>query len=143
MKTLRGTSIIEIVIAAALISMAIIAALSLTNHSQKQNIYARGLAEATKYTTQAADWIRTERNTLGWATIASKNEGDYCLNNFPLDFTEIIPGSCDASDFISGTNFQRQITLTKTASTVNIKIEVSWLEKIKRQATIEMELTKW
>ena len=42
-KLPKGTSIIEIVIAAALISVAVIAALSLSNNSQKQNTYARFL----------------------------------------------------------------------------------------------------
>lgn len=152
MKKLKGTSILEIVIAAALISMAIIAALSLTNRSQKQNTYARNLGEATKYATQAADWIRTERNTLGWATLASKPENIYCLNELPLDFIEIISGSCDTTSFIPDTLpaniFQRTIDIIKipdgvNPDTLNITITVSWFENIPRQATIEMELTKW
>jgi Tfp pilus assembly protein PilV len=144
-KPHRGTSIIEIVVAAALISMAVIAALSLANHSQKQNSYARGLAEATKYTTQAADWIRTQRNTLGWATIASvpANDTTYCLNALPAEFTEIVAGSCDTSDYIPDTTFQRTITLNQNAGTIIVTIVVAWQENIPRQATIEMELTEW
>lgn len=145
----RGTSIIEIVIAAALISMAVIAALSLTNQSQKQNTSARGLAEATKYTTQAADWIRTERDNLGWATIAAKANGTYCLNSLPASFTSFpAAGNCGASDFITSTGYKRQVILNSSASDitngiVKIKISVTWEEQITRQATIEMELTSW
>lgn len=140
MKNRPGTSIIEIIIATALISMAIIAALSLTNHSQKQNTYARGIAEASRYASQAADWIKTEKETLGWETINTQSAGDYCLNTIPVDFTALSMGDCEATSFIGATNFQRQITLTKSAQTINIVITVSWLEQIERQTKLEMEL---
>lgn len=144
MKVLKGTSIIEIVIATALISVSILAALSLTNQSQKQNTYARGLAEASKYTSQAADWIRTQRDLLGWATIRAANEGEYCLIDFPADFTQIESGSCDSNQFIPNTIYKRHITLTKpNDTTIKIIIQVSWLENIERQATIEIELAQW
>lgn len=149
MIKLRGTSIIEIVIAAALISVAVIAALSLTNHSQKQNTYARDLAEATKYNNQASDWLRTQRDVLGWATIAAKPNNTFCLNSLPLDFNSLpAQGACGAAAYITGTIFQRQITLTssaadKTNGIVKITIDVSWLEKTLRTVTTNMELTSW
>ena len=144
MKILRGTSIIEIVIATALISMAIIAALSLVNNSQKQNNYARDLAEATRYASQASDWIRAERNRLGWSQINTISAGPYCLNSTPADFLSLVAGACASSTYISGTMFQRQIAITKSDPTaINIVIEVSWQEQIERQAQIEMELTQW
>ena len=55
MKILKGSSIIEVVIATALISIAILSALSLTNNSQKTNDSARNVEEANKYATQATD----------------------------------------------------------------------------------------
>lgn len=140
MKSKRGTSIIEIIIATALIGMAIIAALSLTNHSQKQNTYARELAQATGYATQVADWIKTEKETLGWETINTQASGNYCLNTIPADFSALSPGDCDYGSFISETNFQREITLSKPAGRINIVITVSWLEQIERQIKLEMEL---
>ena len=143
MKITRGTSIIEIVIAAALISMAIIAALSLANHSQKQNTYARDLAEATKYTTQAADWIRAQRSSLGWATLAAKGDGIYCLNTVPADFSLIQDGDCDAGDYIPNTLFDRTITLNNTGTALQVTITVNWQDSTTRQATIQMELTQW
>ena len=140
MKNRPGTSIIEIIIATALISMAIIAALSLTNHSQKQNTYAKGLAEATGYASQAADWIKTEKDTLGWETINTQAAGDYCLNTFPADFSALTSGDCNLASFIGETKFQRKMTLIKSSGTINVVITVSWLEQIERQAKLEMEL---
>lgn len=149
MKYLRGTSIIEIVIATALISVAIIAALSLTNSSQKQNIYARNLAEATKYTTQLVDWVRTQRDTVGWSTIAAQNNGSYCLTSLPVDWNALpSPGSCGPGSYIQGTTYQREITLESTdadkaSGLVKIIVSTTWLEQVPRQATVEMELTQW
>lgn len=154
----KGTSIIEIVIAAALISVAIVASLSLANYSQKQNNYARGLAEATKYTTQAADWIRTQKISLGWSTIASKASADatadiatYCLNDLPTsasgtDFTDIVNGDCAESSYIIGTLFKRKMTINTSSQgsgVLKITIIVSWNENVARQATIETELSQW
>ncbi|MBP9669992.1 hypothetical protein KBD75_01175 [Candidatus Woesebacteria bacterium] len=139
----RGTSIIEIVIAAALISISIIAALSLTNQSQKQNTYAKGLAEATKYANQAADWIRNERNNLGWATLNTIDNGSYCLSDFPSDFTQIEAGECGATDYIPNTKFRRNVEINKTVDTINLVITIIWTEQVERQAKIEMELTSW
>ncbi len=154
MTTKRGTSIIEIVIAAALISVSVIAALSLTNRSQKQNTYSRDLSEATKYATQAADWLRTERDILGWATMADKVTTDgtdsvYCLNNFPAtdsDFTQITPGACTQGDYIPSTQFTRYaIVDTSSIATRVIKfsLTVSWMENELRQSVIELELAQW
>lgn len=139
----KGTSIIEIVIAAALISVAIIAALSLTSQSQKQNNYARKLAEATKYATQLQDWIINERNDLGWTTLSSVDAGIYCLNDLPADFTQMESGSCDQASFIPNTVFRREIDLTKTIDTINIVINLKWTQNIERNTSIEMELTSW
>lgn len=156
MKILQGTSIIEIVIATALISVAIISALSLANYSQKQNNYAKGLGEATKYASQGADWIRTQRDTLGWATLASKALADdvggqavYCLDlltttESATDFTDIVSGNCQPTDYIIGTTFQRKMTITAGGPGIlKVTIMVTWMENIERQATIETELTQW
>ncbi len=143
-RSKKGTSIIEIVIAASLISMAVIAALSLTNRSQKQSTYARNLAEATKYASEASDWIRNERTNLGWATMSTMSDGVYCLNTLPADFTLISSGSCLSGNYITGsTIYQRTLNMTKSATSIKFNIEVSWQENVPRQATIEMELSEW
>lgn len=166
MIKLNGSSILEIIIATALISIAIIAALSLMNNSQKQNTYARDLAEATKYATQAAEWLRTERDRIGWASIASKvnldaiNAGSansvYCLNIIPnvetpdyANFSDLVAETCADNDYIPSvpTNvFQRELNINTTnPDKLNITITVTWpwVEGTKHQAKIEMELAQW
>lgn len=156
MTTKPGTSIIEIVIATALISTAIIAALSLANRTQKQNTYARNLVEATKYGSEALDWVRTQRNELGWATLSAKVQTDgsgqvtYCLNAIPGsgvgDFLDLAPGSCAPSDYISDTRFTRELKIdtSQVASEVlTVGAEITWAEQTPRHSYVETELTPW
>ena len=143
MKIYPGTSIIEILIATAMISLAVVGALSLSSRSQAQNAYAKNLAQATQYANQAADWIRGERNSLGYATLAAQNDDGYCLNNLPVDFTLIQSGNCGAGTYIASTPFTRNLTLTKDGNTLYFLIVVSWEDKTTRQASIELELKPW
>ncbi len=156
MIKLSGQSIVETVIAAALISVAVIAALSLATRSERQSSYAKYSAQASKYTSQAGDWVRSERNRLGWATLVTKVETDsvdslalYCLNDLPLppnDFNDLVVGQCEEDTYIPETFFTRTITLDTTqagSGILKISIVVSWQEKITRQTTLELELTQW
>lgn len=142
-KIKKGTSIIEVVIAATLISISIIAALSLANQSQKQNDYAKQLAEATKYASQVADWIRNERDRVGYATLYTLDDGIYCLNDIPAEYISMEEGSCNQNSYIPNTLFRREVSLSKTLDSLNIVITIYWLESVERQAKIELELTSW
>lgn len=148
MIKLQGQSIVETVIASALISMAILAALSLSLNSQKASTYAKNSAEATKYTSQASDWLRTERNSLGWSTLAAA-PGTYCLNTIPSapnDFTNLSLGNCAADTYIPQTIFTRQITVdssTAASGTIKITITLSWQETTLHSTSLEMELSQW
>lgn len=152
----RGTSIVEIVIATALISISVIAALSLANHTQKQSTYSRNLAEAGKYASQATDWIRNERNTIGWASISAKAISDdssgqttYCLNTLTTgetSFADIESGDCLEGSYIASTFFTRKMiidTSNSASGVLTVKVIISWEEKITRSITIETELDSW
>ncbi len=156
MKYLRGQSIVETVIAAALISVAVIAALSLANHSQKQNIYAKNLSAAELFASQTLDWIRGQREQLGWATLAAKAELDsqgeaaiYCLSELPgtdSDFTELEPSVCATDSFIPNTRYIREITVDTTRvgeGILTVISTVTWQEQEVRTATLELELASW
>ncbi|MFH1244697.1 MAG: hypothetical protein V1487_03990 [bacterium] len=147
MIKLNGQSIVETVVAAGLISVAVIAALSLATRSELQSTYAKNSTEATKYASQAGDWIRSQRNRLGWATITASSAGIYCLNILPTDFYSLpSPGECNPEDYIPDTRFQRHLILDNSlvaSGTVKISIKVSWQEKTIRQSTLELELTQW
>jgi type II secretory pathway pseudopilin PulG len=145
MHTKLGSSIIEVVIATAMISMAIIAALSLTSKSQSQSNYARRSSEASKYATQVSDWLRGERDNLGFAELASVPNGLYCLVSLPPDINSLpLAGDCGSNDLIDNL-YQRSLILdsTSTVDTILATIEVVWQDSTTRSTKINLELTKW
>ena len=148
MIKLTGQSIVETVIAAALISVAILAALSLSVYSQKQSTYAKNLAEASKYASQGADWLRSQRSLLGWTTMTTSS-GLYCLNTLPTspnDFTSLTPGACANNSYIAGTTFTRQINVDNSNvvnGTLKITVSVTWQDSTVHSTSLETELTQW
>ncbi len=155
-KTLAGQSILEVVIATTLISMGVIAALSLTNQSQKSSNYAKTLDAATAYNNQAADYLRNQKNQLGYATLAemftqdsSGGSATYCLDSLPADSTSFLaltPGSCSDTDLVQGSTFKRDLVVDVTNSSsgiIPITITTSWSDSSVRSAVLKMELSKW
>lgn len=140
----RGASILEIIIAAAMISMAVIAALSLTSKSQSQNNYARRSTEATRYANQVADWLRGERDNLGFTELSeSITAGTYCLVSLPTDITSLPgAGDCGSTQLIDNV-FKRSLVLSKTADTITAQVEINWEDATTRTTIIDLELKKW
>lgn len=156
-KIRSGQSILEVVIATTLISMGVIAALSLTNQSQKTSTFAKQLNEATAYNNQLADYLRTAKSTHGFTTLSTIFTEDsqggivtYCfpaLTDTLANFLTINPGSCSPTDYIQGTAFVRQMVVDTsniaTTGIIPITITTSWEDKSTRNAVLNMELTKW
>lgn len=157
-KFKSGQTILEVVIATTLISIAIIAALGLTNQSQKSANYAKLLDQATAFNNQAADYFRNQKYLLGWAAFTEKITSDigtgntttYCFNTVPdstsLTFDTLAPGSCDETDLISGTIFKREASLSTSDlsnGVITIVITTTWPDSTERIATLTMELTQW
>lgn len=158
MKKLRsGQSILEVVIATTMISIAIIAALSLANQSQKSTNYSKLLDQATAYNNQAADYLRNQKTLLGWGAFVEKitndaigNETSYCLSSIPDSttdtFTTLSPGICGDTNYISNTIFRRQLTINATqisTGTIPLTITTNWPDSQERSATLTLELTQW
>jgi type II secretory pathway pseudopilin PulG len=156
MKHLSGQSILEVVIATTLISMGVIAALSLTNQSQKTSNYAKTLDSANLYNNQAADYFRNQKTTLGYATLAEKflaessgGVATYCLPTLPSDTDNLLnlnPGACDELELIPSTQFHRSLSVDTTSLNTGIiplTITTSWQDGGDRQATLNLELSQW
>lgn len=154
----QGTSIIEVVVAAALIAMGVIAALSLMNYSQKQASYAKAYNEATKYNTQAVDWFRAVRAVMGYDALLAvlQNSGTpvrYCLMALPdsttSGFTSLSAGTCGPTSYITSSatgRFIRELTVsyaTPDTGTLVFTITTSWTDKTTHTLTATGEVTKW
>lgn len=148
--TLKGSSILEVLIATALIAISIIAALSLNNNSQKTSSYARDLSTATSYNDQVIDWLRSLRSDMGWAEFSDTITSDggsptYCLDSLPSDstgFTNLTNGTCSAASYITGTNFIREAALVLSLNSLNVTVTTSW-EGGASSTSTEATVTNW
>lgn len=155
-KLKSGQSIVEVVIATTLISIGIVAALSLANYSARQNTYAKLVNEATSYNNQAADWLRAERVRLGWGEFTAKLTSDsagsavaYCLVSLSLasvDFTSLAPGNCNPTDYIVGTIFVRELIVDLDSlgdGQLTATVTTSWQDKTIHRIPLVTELSQW
>lgn len=148
--TLSGSSILEVLIATALIAISIIAALSLNNNSQKTSSYARDLTTATAYNNQVIDWLRNLRSDMGWAEFSTAISADggsptYCLPTLPTDapgFIALSSGVCTLTDYITGTNFIRQANLVLNSDSLGVGVTTSW-ESNAHSTYTDATITNW
>lgn len=157
MKRLRhGQTILEVIIATTLISMAVIAALSLINQSQKSSTYSKLLDEATALNNQAADYLRNQKSYHGYATLADKitldastTHATYCLSSLPAtpeEFLTLSPGTCGPTDYVANTIFRRDLTVATAdldSGIIRATITTNWEDSQTRTTFLDLELTQW
>lgn len=148
---LAGQTILETVIAATLIAVAVVAAISLSTNTQKETSYSRDLSIATKYNSQVVDWVRSVRNDLGWAAFYDKIDGDstatYCLSAIPdlsVSFLTLPVSNqvdCKATP-IGSSLFYRlaQFSIIDT-DTIELKVTTYWPGNTEHVASTETTIT--
>lgn len=104
-KRLSGQSMFEVVLALFIITMIVVAVVILSTNSVSNSVFSRSKTQAEKYSQEALEWLRSQRelslaNFNTYAATAS-----YCLDS--LSFLNT--GICSSSEFINGTNFIRQV----------------------------------
>lgn len=104
-----GQSLFEVVLALSVIALIIIAVVILATLSIRNSDYSRNKTLATRYSQEALEWLRGQRDT-NWSTFygkagAAPNGSTWCLNTEPLPQTWTIPsGSCTTGTFITTNN---------------------------------------
>lgn len=111
MNNNAGQSMFEVVIALFIIAMITVGVVSLSTNSLSNSIYSRNKSLAGKYSQEAMEWLRGQReqNTQAFITNIAANPV-YCLQS--LNWTNT--GVCNDTEFISGTVFIRQVTFVTT-----------------------------
>lgn len=153
-----GQSILEVVLAATLIAVGLVAALSLATNSQKSADFSKSNNLATNYNYQAVDWLRDVRTREGWDNMIYYLSADsggssltYCLNSsLPTDtagFAALPADSnCSTGGTIPGTSFARQVSFDLSqlpSGKISGTVTTFWQEKVERENNLEFELTKW
>lgn len=119
-KNEEGQSIFEVVVAVALISFVLVALVSMASLSIAASTFSRNTTQASRFTQQAIEWLRSEKDA-GWIAFkAHAANSTWCLDSL----TWLKPGPCSASQFISGTIFKRSLTFT-TNSDGSLTVDVT------------------
>ena len=152
---LSGQTILEILVAAAIITTLFVGLLSLNTNSMKGSTYTKELNQANEYASQLADWLKNQKNTLGWTTLFDLLNEDtnndyvtYCFNNLPTslnNFRNLSNSNCPSSSYITNTNFQRSAVFdlaSHNQGIINVEITVQWEEGAK-QVNLNTQLNRW
>ncbi len=101
-----------------------------------------------------ADWLRSEKTTLGWQTFIDIIQADnpslvtYCFNSLPNDlssFENLDNANCPTNSFISNTNFQRQATFNLSEANnglITVDLTTSWQDNTTHQVTTQIKLSQ-
>jgi len=120
-KNTKGQSMFEVVVALFIIAMIVVGIVSLSTTSLSNAVFSRNKNLAGKYSQEAVEWLRSQRERDLSLFLTNTNIPIYCMDTLAWSNT----GVCGAAEFISGTIFKREATFT--SSTVSLKriIEVT------------------
>mgnify|MGYP001611356609 CR=1 FL=1 len=146
LKTLsEGQSLVEVVMTISVIVLVLVGLISAVTVGLANAQFARNKAQATKYSQEAVEWLRSQRDA-GWTSFYNRSSASgsvYCLNTFTFTGTS---GTCGASSYISDqfNLFKREVTLTQFSNRVSIAVQVYWLNGNRTSdVTVNSYLTQW
>lgn len=139
----RGQSIVEVIIALAVMVLVLVALVRATIVAVRNANFAKNQAQATQYSEELLEWLRSERDT-DWDNFVSYagsgSATSYCFQSLSWPSS----GSCSPGQEIAGI-FLRQGSLNETAADrVEIVIAVTWQDSSgTHQSTLTSYLTNW
>jgi len=141
----KGQSLFEVVLALALATLIMVALVSLVSNSIKNAAYSRNKTYATRYTQEATEWLRGERDG-DWDVF--RENIYFCEDQSFVQCLDTLTwqncGICRDTEFID-TTFKREISFYEiTADSVTVEITTYWTDS---QGIHEMRsntiLTDW
>lgn len=98
----------EVVLALFIMTLVIVAIVILSTNSVANSNFSRTKTLATRYTQEAVEWIRSEREKSYADFIVYSSSQFYCLDT--LTFSN--PGRCSSSSYIPQTELVREVEFT-------------------------------
>lgn len=141
MSNNKGQSIFEVIVAVALISLILITLVGLATLSIAASTFSRNQTEAARFTQQASEWLRAEKDS-GWTNFSTHAATKYwCLDSLTWNK----PTTCSASDLISGTIFTRSLIFTINADgSIQADVSTNWTDaKGTHTAPTSVVFTNW
>lgn len=118
---IKGQSLFEVVLALFVITMIIVGVVVVSTNSISNSLFSRNKTLAARYAQEGIEWLRLEKERDFSALSVFANTQTYCLNN--LSFTNL--GACNGSEFITGTEFEREVSFTKLSENSKTIIEAT------------------
>ncbi|MEK7166141.1 MAG: hypothetical protein AAB874_05030 [Patescibacteria group bacterium] len=139
-----GQSLVEIIVGLGVISSVLGGLMSAITFSTSNTQFARNKTLATKYSQEAVEWLRVQRDA-NWYTFnsrASSGGSVYCFNTLTWN-----SGSCISTETINDDYdiFRREVTLSNpTTGRVNVAIRVYWQQGARTSdVQVNTYLTRW
>lgn len=143
-KTQKGQSLFEVVVAIAISALIIVTIVSLVSNSLRNATFAKNNAQAASLGQQATEWLRTERDTDVAAFMTNVTTLTWCFK----DLAWTITGPCLDPQNIPETLFYREghfvTSLVGGKTVVAADIVVSWTDaQGLHQVTSATNFTDW
>ncbi len=142
-KNQKGQSLFELLVAVSAVSVFLIALIGAVVKSVNNSTFSRNKTLATRYSQEAVEWMRGERN-VDWAAFyarASAGGSTWCLASLNWD----AGGTCLDAQMVAGTKLKREAILRAIDSgRVEALVVVSWNapDGVHESRTTEI-LTNW
>ena len=136
----QGQTLVELVIVLAVVGLVVTGVVSIAAISVRNARFSRDQATAARYTQEASEWIRQERNS-GWVNFYGRAGRTYCMDSLYWNITN----PCTSVQVVPNTIFTRTATLTSLdANSVQVDIVVSWTDaRGAHQSRMSTILTSW
>jgi Tfp pilus assembly protein PilV len=125
----KGQSIFEVILALGLISLIIVAIVAMAGISIKNSSFSRNTTLATRYSEEALEWLRGQRDD-NWDVFYSKALNlKWCLPTLTWLDAEI--GACGEEDQITGTSLSREVNFSFNPlepSSVETTVKMYWID---------------
>lgn len=112
-----GQSMFEVVIALFIIAMVVVGIVSVSTFSLSNSLFSRNKTLAGKYSQEAIEWLRSQREQDSAAFVLNAQTPTYCLQTLAWSNS----GVCGSSEVIGTSVFRREVNFTlDTSSGKNI-----------------------
>lgn len=120
-----GQALVEIILAFAVAVVAIVGLVSVATKSISNSGVSKRQSTATAYAVQGMEWVRGQRDVLGWSGTSGffSKSGDYCLST--LAWNSMPCGIIDSTEFTRKVNMSRLVGPPQQVLTV---VTVTWVE---------------
>lgn len=151
MKTQKGQSLFELVLAIGVSAVIIVVLVSLVNNAVQAATFARNQTLAARYAESGTEWLRGQRDTnvATFLTNVSTAPIYWCFEDPVLSDTSWSQHSaCTSTDVITGTPFTRQADFTVSSpggkTLVVANMVVSWTDsKGTHKITNSTQFSDW